>query len=94
MPPARLDLFDPAVNLELGTAYLKKLFEMFGGNAFKAVAAYNGGEHAVERWNARFKGDDDEWVENIDFRETREYVKKVLGGLREYHLLYASGSGV
>ncbi len=94
MPAARLDLFDPAVNIELGTAYLKKLFEMFGGNTFKAVAAYNGGEHAVERWNARFKGDDDEWVENIDFHETREYVKKVLGGLREYRLLYAPASGV
>jgi len=92
MPAARLDLFDPAVNIELGTAYLKKLLSMFGGNAFKAVAAYNGGEHAVERWNARFSGDDDEWVENIDFHETREYVKKVLGGLREYRLLYASAS--
>ncbi len=94
MPAARLDLFDPAVNIELGTAYLKKLLRMFGGNAFKAVAAYNGGEHAVERWNARFAGDDDEWVENIDFHETREYVKKVLGGLREYRLLYARASGV
>jgi soluble lytic murein transglycosylase len=94
MPAARADLFDPAVNIELGTAYLKKLFDMFGGDAVKAVAAYNGGEHAVERWSARFKGDDDEWVENIEFHETREYVKKVLGGLREYRLLYAPASGV
>jgi soluble lytic murein transglycosylase len=89
---ATLDLSDPALNVELGTTYLKKLFEMFGGNPFKAVAAYNGGEHAVERWNARFAGDDDEWVENIDFHETRDYVKKVLGGLREYRLLYARPS--
>jgi soluble lytic murein transglycosylase len=92
LPPAGLDLSDPSLNVELGTTYLKKLFDMFGGNVFKAVAAYNGGEHAVERWNARFAGDDDEWVENIDFHETRNYVKKVLGGLREYRLLYAAAS--
>jgi len=92
MPASELDLSNPALNVELGTTYLKKLFDMFGGDAFKAVAAYNGGEHAVERWNARFSGDDDEWVENIDFHETRDYVKKVLGGLREYRLLYVSAS--
>ena len=88
MPPDDLNLNDPALNVELGTDYLKKLFAMFGSNEFKAVAAYNGGEHAVQRWNARFTGDDDEWVENIDFHETRDYVKKVLGGRREYRLLY------
>jgi len=91
-PDTVLDLWDPALNVELGTAYLKQLFDMFGANQFKAVAAYNGGEHAVQRWNARFPGDDDEWVENIDFHETRDYVKKVIGGLREYRLLYASAS--
>ncbi len=92
VPAAGLNLSDPSLNVELGTTYLKKLFDMFGANVFKAVAAYNGGEHAVERWNARFPGADDEWVENIDFHETREYVKKVLGGLREYRLLYAPAS--
>jgi len=92
VPPVALDLSNPAMNVELGTTYLKKLFVMFSGDVFKAVAAYNGGEHAVERWNAQFSGDDDEWVENIDFRETREYVKKVLGGLREYRLLYVAAS--
>ena len=55
---------------------------MFGGDPFKAVAAYNAGEHAVQRWNAKYPGDDDQWVENIGFRETRDYVKRVMGGLR------------
>ncbi|HTY53630.1 MAG TPA: transglycosylase SLT domain-containing protein [Candidatus Binataceae bacterium] len=92
MSSGGLNLWDPTLNVELGTAYLKNLFEMFGDNPFKAVAAYNGGEHAVQRWNARFSGDDDEWVENIDFHETRDYVKKVLGGQREYRLLYGPAS--
>jgi peptidoglycan lytic transglycosylase len=92
--PRQIDasnLYDPALNVRLGAAYLRQLFQMFHGNVFRAVAAYNGGEHAVERWAAKFPGDDDQWVENIGYRETREYVKKVIGGLREYRMLYPSG---
>ena len=89
--PPQLDLFDPELNLKLGTAYLKDLFEMFNGDEFKSVAAYNGGEHAVQDWMRKFPGDDDEWVENIGYRETREYVKKVIGGWREYVMLYQNG---
>ncbi|MGH7863967.1 MAG: lytic transglycosylase domain-containing protein, partial [Candidatus Binataceae bacterium] len=87
-----LDLYDPVANVQLGAAYLQSLFAMFGGDEFRAVAAYNAGEHAVERWNARHAGEADEWVENIGFKETREYVKKVIGGRREYQLLYPSDS--
>ena len=83
-----LDLYDPEVNVSLGTSYLENLFAMFGGDEFKAVAAYNGGEHAVRNWTSKFPGPDDEWVENIGYRETRDYVKKVIGGRREYLLLY------
>ncbi len=87
-----LDLYDPELNVALGTAYLRNLFAMFAGDEFKAVAAYNGGEHAVEQWTRKFPGADDEWVENITYRETREYVKKVIGGWREYQLLYGQKS--
>jgi soluble lytic murein transglycosylase len=83
-----LDLFDPSVSVQIGTTYLRQLFAMFNGDAFKAVAAYNGGEHAVAGWAAKYPGDDDQFVENIGFHETRDYVKKVIGGLREYRLLY------
>jgi soluble lytic murein transglycosylase len=65
---------------------------MFSGDQFHAVAAYNGGEHAVAKWMSQFPGDDDEWVENIAYKETREYVKKVIGGRREYLLLYQAGA--
>ncbi len=87
---ASLNLFDPSLSVRVGTAYLKNLFEMFGGDPFKAVAAYNAGEHAVQQWSAKYPGDDDQWVENIGFRETRDYVKRVIGGLREYRMLYPS----
>lgn len=84
------DLYDPAVNVKLGVALLKKLMAMYGGDRFRAVAAYNAGEQAVARWDALFPGDDDAWVENIQYRETCDYVKKVIGGMREYELLYPS----
>jgi len=82
------DLYDPANNVRLGVALLKKLLTMYGGDRFRAVAAYNAGEQAVAKWDALFPGDDDAWVENIQYRETCDYVKKVIGGLREYELLY------
>jgi soluble lytic murein transglycosylase len=90
--PGDLDLFDPALNVRLGTSYLRELMQMFNGNRFKAVAAYNAGEHAVEQWNEKSQMEDDEWVEQIDFRETRDYVKKVIGGTREYGLLYENAA--
>ena len=47
MDTEQIRLYDPSVNVELGTTYLKNLFEMFNGDAFHAVAAYNAGENAV-----------------------------------------------
>ena len=92
MDTEAIRLYDPSVNVELGTEYLKNLFAMFNGDAFHAVAAYNAGENAVSKWIAESPGADDEWVENIAYKETREYVKKVIGGRREYRLLYQAGS--
>jgi soluble lytic murein transglycosylase len=88
-----LNLYDPATSVQLGSSYLKQLFEMYDGDQFRAVAAYNAGEHAVANWNSKFPGDDDQWVENIGYHETRDYVKKVIGGLREYQLIYATPPG-
>jgi soluble lytic murein transglycosylase len=90
---APLDLYDPSLSMRIGTVYLRNLTAMFDGNQFKAVAAYNGGEHAVAGWVAKYPGDDDQWVENIGFHETRDYVKKVIGGRREYRLIYGAGAG-
>lgn len=87
-----LNLLDPDLSVRIGTIYLRGLFEMFHQDVFKAVAAYNGGENAVARWTEKHPGDDDEWVENIGYRETRDYVKKVIGGRREYGLLYQAGA--
>ncbi len=82
------NLFDPIVNVGLGVKLLRKLLTVYDGDRFRAAAAYNAGEQAVAGWDAMFPGDVDAWVENIQYRETCDYVKRVIGGMREYELLY------
>ncbi|HET6304032.1 MAG TPA: transglycosylase SLT domain-containing protein [Myxococcota bacterium] len=88
-PFAPDDLFDPRVNLRLGTHYLGELSAQFGGRLSAAVGSYNAGPNAVARWiAARGSLEDDEWVESIPYEQTRTYVKRVLRSLRAYEILY------
>ena len=82
-------LYDPDVNVALGVAHLADLMRLYGGDPLKATAAYNGGEEAVARWQQRYGTlPPDEFVESITYRETRDYVKKVMGNYRRYQQLY------
>jgi hypothetical protein len=73
----------------LGIAHLDELHSRYGGNWLEILAAYNGGEGAVTKWQQRFGTlDGDEFVESITYRETRDYVKKVLTHYRRYQQLY------
>ena len=83
----RLDqLFRPAVNIRFGVWYLGRLVRKFRGQLALAAAAYNGGPHNVEQWlRARAQtAEMDEFVEEIPMRETRLYVKKVVGLAARY----------
>ncbi len=82
-------IFDPSTNLRIGSKYLGYLHGYFNGNPYLAVAAYNAGEGNVGKW-LKSKGNlpTDMFVESIPFRETRHYVKRVLGTYQTYHLLY------
>lgn len=72
-------LFEPEYNVRLGVRYLMKLNEMFGGDLASIAASYNAGEEAVLRWKEISKGlEMDEWIEEIPYAETNNYVKKVL----------------
>ncbi len=90
-PSARL--YDPEVNLPLGVHHLRTQLDRWNGDLLRALAAYNGGTTAVEKWNSRF-GDlePDEWVESITYRETRDYVKRVLTNYRAYSRIYGAGT--
>lgn len=88
-PAANGNLYDPDTNIILGVAHLRELLDAYGGDRVKVLAAYNGGTTAVGRWEARFGNlESDEFVESITYRETRDYVKRVLGNYRRYQQAY------
>jgi soluble lytic murein transglycosylase len=81
-------LTNPDVNVRIGMAYFADLMDQFG-DAAPALAAYNAGESRVDRWLAERPGfDRDEFVDDIPFPETRNYVKRVLGTAEDYRQLY------
>lgn len=63
------DLFDPTVNIDVGTRYLRDLHNMFDGRIDLVLAAYNAGEGAVRRYGNRIP----------PYPETQDYVQKILG---------------
>lgn len=78
------DLTDAAKNLELGIHYLSALLREFGSYPI-AIAAYNAGEETVRKWLKRGNyRTADEFIEDIPYEETRNYVKKVLVTFFEY----------
>ena len=84
------DLEDPAINLRYGIYYFSKLLDRFDGVFPLAVASYNGGPHNVSRWYERHQGniDLDAYVEQIEYDETRDYVKRVSGHYARYVAIY------
>jgi soluble lytic murein transglycosylase len=88
--PTGQTLYQPEVNVPLGTAYLGKLRREFSGNTALAVPSYNAGEGATHRWLQPALADDfDLWVESIPIDETRKYTKRVLTSYWAYLALYA-----
>lgn len=81
-------LWEPPVNIALGTHYLAQLRARFQEPLF-AVAGYNAGPHRVQRWLAeRRTADLEEWVDLIPFDETRAFVKRVYASWHHYRRLY------
>jgi soluble lytic murein transglycosylase len=91
------DLFDPNQNMALGTAYLAGLIQQFGNCLPLAIAAYNAGPQNVANWLAE-NGDPEmrgqpgganiiDWIEEIPFNETRNYVQRVTESIVIYRAL-------
>ncbi len=71
------DSFDPAQNIDGGARYLRDLLAMFDNDLNLAIAAYNAGENAVAKYGNRIP----------PYRETANYVPKVMGYYRQYQAL-------
>jgi soluble lytic murein transglycosylase len=73
----------PEHNVRLGQSYLNRMLSRYDGSLPLAVAAYNAGPGNVDKWlttigDPRATGDELEWMEKIPFKETRNYVQRVL----------------
>jgi len=88
-------LFQPAVNLQLGSFYLKSIVDSLGGHFEAALAAYNAGPSRAHAWLswADFR-EPAEFIETVPFSETRTYIQTVLRNADVYRRLYGGGSAV
>lgn len=83
------DLFNPELNIKLGNIYYSSVKKMANNMDMSAVAGYNGGIGSVQRWkNTLSYSDTDEFVEQIPYDETRNYVKKVFRSYWNYVRIY------
>jgi soluble lytic murein transglycosylase len=85
-------LTNPEINIRIGTLYFSQLVRQFGGTYY-ALASYNAGESRVVRWKSERQGlDEDEFIDDIPFPETQNYVKRILGTAEDYRRLYGTGT--
>ncbi|HEU5162015.1 MAG TPA: transglycosylase SLT domain-containing protein, partial [Thermoanaerobaculia bacterium] len=83
------DLYDPRVIIQLGAKYVADLLEKFGGNRYRAVAAYNAGPFQAQLWSRIAPGEDDDYfLSSVNFAETKHYVRKVLNSYARYGEIY------
>lgn len=82
-------LFNPASNIKLGNYYYNFLKQNLEGHDISSVAAYNGGIGSLQRWKTSLHyNDTDEFVEQIPYQETQNYVKKVFRSYWNYIRIY------
>ncbi|MBR6034083.1 MAG: lytic transglycosylase domain-containing protein [Clostridia bacterium] len=82
-------LYEPDVNIMLGTKYFSNLVEYYNGNISMALTAYNAGIGNVSKWiaNGIIQADGSD-IENIPFKETNTYVRKILRDYQIYQEIY------
>ena len=82
-------LFDAETNIKVGVKYLSELLEKYDGNLYIALAAYNAGIGNVDSWIEQgiIKADGSD-IENIPYKETNNYVRKIIRDYGIYQRLY------
>ena len=82
-------LFQPAVNLKIGSVVLRGMLDQNGGNVEQTLAAYNAGPNRLAEWRTWGSyREPAEFIESIPFTETRDYVQAVLRNAEMYRRLY------
>ena len=86
-------LYDPEMNIKLGISYYSYLLKHYRGNNILALTAYNAGMGNVDNWIKKgiIKSDGSD-IENIPYKETNNYVRKILRDYKFYVKLYYVGN--
>lgn len=83
------DLYKPELNIKIGNSYYAQLRSMLNNLDISAIAAYNGGIGSIGNWQKNLNyADTDEFVEQIPYPETKNYVKKVFRSYWNYLRIY------
>ena len=83
----------PRINIEMGIFYFKQVLDQFNGDVELALASYNAGPHRAADWKVRFYGlEKDEFIEEVPFRETRNYIRRILRSYGAYKAIYGSSA--
>jgi soluble lytic murein transglycosylase len=92
----RADLATPQINIAYGTWYLRYLLRKYDGNTILTLAAYNAGEGKVDEWRAvaASRGEKFRVADHIPFKETRDYVHRVLSARADYRTNYKRELGL
>lgn len=91
-------LYDPEYNMTLGSMYLQHMIDNYDGSLIMGIAAYNAGPGNVYKWVQKWGKPEHsidgavDWIENIPFSETRNYVQRVLENLQVYRHIEADKS--
>ncbi|MCO4753427.1 MAG: lytic transglycosylase domain-containing protein [Bacteriovoracaceae bacterium] len=83
-------LYNPNINIKIGSKYLTKLMNQYESNLVYALSAYNAGESRVKKWRREYLTHEDSIlhnIENIPFPETRKYVKLIFRNLFFYKMM-------
>lgn len=83
------NLFKPEVNIKIGSWYLNKLFKEFNGDLDLILMAYNAGSGNVNKWLKDLEhSKDGVSIDNIPFKETENYVKRINKNYKIYSVVY------
>ena len=88
------DLYKPSKNIQIGSTYISKLLKKYDQNFILAVAAYNAGSTPVNRWKKELSfWTALEFIENIPYEETRNYIRLIARNYIFYHQLINQQTG-
>lgn len=83
------EIYEPKTNIEIGSAYIRYLLNIFDDNMENALASYNAGQGNVKEWlENKDYSHDGKTLHTIPYEETREYIKRVERRAKIYEKLY------